>query len=93
MSRLQFGSTEVNMSGVFSDDEFYGAAGRSPLDEAGRAALGGLRWSGAVALTFGSLLLFTGLRSFPAVITLAGLLMAVWVTVAAFIGLMRGLSA
>jgi len=81
------------MSGVFSEDEFHGAVGRSPLDEAGRAALGGLKWSGGTALTFGSLMLFTGLRSFPAVIALAGILMAIWVAIAAFIGLMRGLSA
>jgi len=81
------------MSGVSSEDEVCGVVGNSPLGEAGRAALGGLRWSGAAALVVGPLMLFTGWQSFPAVITLAGLLMAVWMAIAAFVGLMRGLSA
>jgi hypothetical protein len=80
------------MSGAYSEDEIYDAVSRSPLDEAGRAALVAVRWSGAAALAFGSLLLYSGLRSFPAVIALAGLLMAVWIAIAAFVGLMRGLS-
>jgi len=84
---------EVAMSGVFSEDEYREAVGRSPLDEAGRAALGGLRWSGAAALIFAVILLASGLQSYAAVIALAGVGMAVWVAIAAFVGLMRGLAA
>ena len=84
---------EVDMSGALSEDEFPVAAGRSPLDDAGRAALAGLRWSGGVALIFATILLLSGLQSYTAVIPLAGMIMAVWVAIAAFVGLMRGLSA
>lgn len=81
------------MPGLFSRDELQETAVRSPLDEAGRAVLGALRWSGGAALSLGALLLLSGLTSYATVITAAGMTMAVWVALAAVVGLMRGLSA
>jgi hypothetical protein len=81
------------MPSTYPENDLREAVGGSPLDQAGRAALGGMRWSGAAALLCGALLLVSGLQTFPAVIALAGILMAVWVAIAAFIGLMRGLAA
>ena len=83
----------MDMSGAFPRTNSLWPPGRLRFDEAGRAALGGLKWSGAVALIFGTLLLLSGLQSYTAVIALAGMIMAVWVAIAAFVGLMRGLSA
>lgn len=55
-----------------------------------RGALGGLRWSSLAALVFGTNLYLQGREGLGSVVVMEGMLMLVWIGLAAFVGWMQG---